>query len=53
LRGAAPIDDAAASFCGNDERGARGVPAYEWSDVRYFLAAARDGSALAASKKLR
>jgi len=29
------------------------VTAYEWSDVRYFLAAARDGSALAASKKLR
>jgi DNA-binding transcriptional LysR family regulator len=29
------------------------VTAYEWSDVRYFLAAARDGSALAASKKLK
>ena len=29
------------------------MTAYEWSDVRYFLAAARDGSALAASKNLK
>ena len=29
------------------------MPPYEWSDVRHFLAAAREGSALSASRRLR